>query len=320
MQRATKRYLGAALYCAAAVSLCFTALASAAPKVVVSISPVHSLVAGVMEGVGEPQLILRSYSSPHAYQLRPSDAKKLSDAAIIFWIGEPLETFLKRPLSTLGRRARVVALMETEGLRLLRNRNAGVWTKSIEEQTATNEEHYGKFDPHVWLDPDNVKLMVDKIARQLGAIDSLNAKTYRSNGANLMRRIDAMDQEAKKKLAPVKSIPYVVFHDAYQYFESHYGLNALGSITVGPERMPSARRLQDLRKKLRGLSAHCVFREPQFESALVETITEGIDVGHGILDPLGVAFEPGPDAYFDMMRANVSAIVDCLSKQVASDK
>lgn len=312
-------------YCVAVLALCLSPWATAAPKVVASIAPVHALVAGVMEGIGEPALILRGYGSPHAYQLRPSGAMKLSEAEVIFRIGEPLETFLQKPLSTLARKARVVDLLETEGLTLLHNRKAGAWTPRLHEEQETgtrysgqeyaeHEYHHGEFDAHIWLDPDNAKRIVAEIVRSLSHADPTNAQTYASNGAKLVRHINAMDREARRKLAPVQNIPYVVFHDAYQYLETHYSLNAVGSITVSPDRMPSARRLKELRAKIKELRARCVFVEPQFESALINTIIEGTDAGRGVLDPLGSTFEPGPESYFNMMNANISAIVGCLSK------
>ncbi|MFQ6022118.1 MAG: zinc ABC transporter substrate-binding protein [Acidiferrobacterales bacterium] len=292
---------------------------------VASIAPVHSLVAAVMAGIGEPTLLVRGYGSPHAYQLRPSDAARLSEATVVFRIDASLETFLQKPLSSLGDKALVVDLMETKGINLLRNREAGAWgrpqqstrenyKRHTEHKERELEHHHGQFDAHVWLDPDNAKRMVDEIVRTLSHVDPANAKAYASNGVKMVQRIVVMDREAERKLATVRDIPYVVFHDAYQYLETHYALNAIGSITVSPDRMPSARRLREIRSTIKELHARCVFGEPQFESALIKTIVEGTDADRGVLDPQGSAFEPGPDVYLEMMKANVSAIVGCLSK------
>ena len=299
--------------------LCTTA--SAAPKVVATIMPIHSLVAGVMQGVGEPGLIVRGVASPHDYQLRPSDAAKLERANVVFWVGGWFETFLEKPLSILGHKAHIVTLIRAKGIRLLRNRKGGAWDNGDHNHDGEQEEHrehenehgHGEFNAHVWLDPGNAKAIVDLITAELSAVDPTNAATYMSNGRRLKRRIETLDSKVAKRLRPVRDKPYAVFHDAYQYLEKYYGLNAVGSITVSPERKPSARHLRELRTKIKELKLHCVFSEPQFESALVKTIIEGSHARRGVLDPIGSVFRPGPDAYFDMMHANVSAIANCLS-------
>ncbi len=313
------RHLFAAAFALLVLLLCTSA--SAAPKVVATIMPIHSLVAGVMQGIGEPGLIVRGVASPHHYQLRPSDAAKLENARIVFWVGGSFETFLEKPLSILGHKARVVTLIKTEEIRLLHNRRGGAW-KNHDEQRGEHAGHiehenelgHQQFDAHLWLDPENAKKIVDLIAVELSAVDPVNAVTYISNGGRLKHRIEMLDLKLAKRLAPVHDTPYVVFHDAYQHLERYYGLNAVGSITVSPEQRPSAQRLKALRVKVKELGARCVFSEPQFETALVKTIIEGTSAKRGILDPLGSIFRPGPDAYFDMMNANVSAIVDCLSE------
>jgi zinc transport system substrate-binding protein len=295
--------------------------ASAAPKVVATIMPIHSLVAGVMQGVGEPSLLVRGVASPHNYQLRPSDAAKLETANVVFWVGGWFETFLEKPLATLGRKAHIVTLIRAKGIRLLRNRKSGAWDVSDHNQGEQQQEHgerknehgHGEFNAHVWLDPGNARAIVDLITAELSAVDPTNTATYLSNGRRLKRRIETLDSEVAKRLRSVRDKPYAVFHDAYQYLEKYYGLNAVGSITVSPERKPSARHLRELRTKIKELKVHCVFSEPQFQSALVKTVIEGSDARRGVLDPIGSVFKPGPDAYFDMMNANVSAITNCLS-------
>ena len=297
-----------------------------APHVVASIQPIHSLVAGVMDGVGKPSLIVRGYGSPHTYQMRPSNAATLQMADIVFWVGEPMETFLHKPISILPSSAKVVELMKVTDLTLLRNRHGGpseapqggeVNEKGSEHQGNDEDArhaHNHSFDAHIWLDVSNARRMVEAIAQHLSAADEVNAAQYQTNGAALTEQLEVLDAELAEQLEPVRNVPYVVFHDAWGYLEKRYGLNAVGSVTVSPERMPSARRLAKLRNKINELDARCVFTEPQFESALVKTVIEGTDVAPAVLDPLGVGFEPGPDAYFQMMRANTTAMVRCLSR------
>lgn len=298
------------------------ALQAQALNVVASISPIHSLVAAVMQGVGTPALVLRGYGSPHGYQLRPSEAAMLHDADIVFWIGESLETSLLKAINTLVRNARIIELIETPGLTLHPNRRPGAWRVAEQHLNAgdrkpseqnEHEHHHHEVDAHIWLDPENAKRLIREIARQLSTVDPENEAIYQSNSAQVQSRIDAFDQRSKQQLAVVRTMPYVVFHDAYQYFENHYGLNAIGSLTISPDQMLSARRVHELRQTIKQLRVRCVFSEPQFESALIKTITDGTSAHRGVLDPLGAALEPGPDTYLRMMEANVSAIVDCLS-------
>jgi zinc transport system substrate-binding protein len=301
-----------------------SATASAAPKVVATIMPIHSLVAGVMQGVGEPGLIVRGVASPHDYQLRPSDAAKLEDADIVFWVGGSFETFLEKPLSILGHNAHIVTLIQGKRIKLLRNRKGASWEEHDEKHGQhaghteyKNEHGQQQFDAHVWLDPGNAKVIVDLITAELSAVDPVNAIAYISNGGRLKRRIEMLDLRLAKRLRPVRDKPYAVFHDAYQYLEKYYGLNAIGSITVSPQQKPSARHLRELRTKIKELKVHCVFSEPQFESALVKTIIEGSDARGGVLDPIGSVVKTGLDAYFDMMTANASAIANCLSLRLS---
>ena len=278
---------------------------------VASIGPVHSLAAAVMGDLGEPLQIVRGYGSPHTYQMRPSDAASLRDADLVLWIGPSLETFLERPLAGGRDGTRVVALSAVPGLALLANRSAGV-----RKDDAHSDEHreIGSYDPHIWLSPFNAKLMAGAIAKELSALDPGNAATYRANTDRLWQRIDAMEVRIASRLAPVRRIPFVVFHDAFQYFEESFGLNAVGSVTVSPDRMPSARRIKALREKIVESGARCVFREPQFESALVQVLLEDSDARAGVIDSLGTDVVPGPDAYFELMDSNTDALVDCLSR------
>jgi zinc transport system substrate-binding protein len=286
--------------------------------VVASIAPLHSLVVGVMNGIGTPALIVRGYGSPHSYQMRPSDAAALQAADLVFWIGEPLETFLQKPLRALPRKARVVAMIDTPGLRLLTNRGSGPWETEHSQQHAPREHHAGsamaRLDPHIWLDPINAKHLLAVIVNQLGAIDPSNAARYQANGQQLDMRLDDLDRELDAKLARVRGIPFVVFHDAFQYFELRYRLRSVGSMLSSPEHLPGAKRVQALRTKIRELGVRCIFQEPQFESALVKTLSEGTIARIATIDPLGALLKPGVDAYFKMMRANASVIVDCLSR------
>ncbi|MDH3232150.1 MAG: zinc ABC transporter substrate-binding protein [Alphaproteobacteria bacterium] len=285
------------------------------PNVVASIGPVHSLVAGVMQGIGTPTLLLKGGASPHTYSLKPSDARALASARLIFWIGEDMERFLVRPLKTLGRKARTVTLLEAKGVAVLNVREAGVWAEhghgGRNEKHAKGHEH-GEHDAHIWLDPRNAKAMAAAIVAALVKADPGNAAAYRANGMRLAAKLVALDRDLDKDLAPVRSAPFVVFHDAYQYFERRYRLRAAGAITLDPGRKPGARRLREIRAAIRARGARCVFAEPQFRPSLVATVTEGTGVRAAVLDPLGARIKPGAAAYFILMRRLSANLIDCL--------
>jgi zinc transport system substrate-binding protein len=280
------------------------------PVVVASIKPVHALVAQVMAGVGAPALLVGGAASPHTYAMKPSDARALEHAGVVFWIGPDLETFLDKPLKAAG--ASAVALIDAPGLTLLDAREGGTW----EPHQHGGEEHHDhdtrEINPHVWLDPRNAKAMVAAIDATLERLDPAHAATYAANAVKAQRRLDALDGDLAAELAPVKERPFVVFHDAYPYLEARYGLDAIGSITVSPDRRPSAKRVSEIHAKLAALNAPCVFAEPQFEPTLVDTVIEGTATRKGVLDPEGATLPEGPDLYDTLMRNNAKALVACL--------
>ena len=293
--------------------------ARAAPNVVASIAPVHSLVAGVMEGVATPHLLIRGTVSEHAYTLRPSDARHLQDADLVFWVGEDLETFLRKPLEALSTRARLVALAEQPGMMLLPNRDGGAWESHAEESGAgalpqESEAHgHEAHNMHLWLDPANARRIVAIVSATLAGADPANAARYAGNADRLSGSLAALDDELAVTLAAVRSVPFIVFHDAYPYLEKRYGLNAVGSVTLGPNRLPGARRLQEVRSRILETNARCVFSEPQYNTALVNTVVSGTLARPGELDPLGAALEPGPGLYFGLLRRLAAALRDCLA-------
>lgn len=360
---------GAAL----AALLCgmFASEASAAPHVVVSIKPVHSLVAGVMKGVGEPRLLLKGAASPHTFALKPSDAKVIEDARLIFWVGEALAPPLARPFRVIPKGAKVVSLADAKGAGLtrLKFRKGGLWEAHDHDHDEGREKHghdeakhdhgeekrekaergrhehgekhhhdeekrghehdrekraHGEadhhddedaFDPHLWLDPLNARRWTGVIARELGSADPGNKEKYEANARRLQARLDGLHRELRDALAPLGSAPYGVFHDAYQYFEKRYGLNAVGSVSASPEKKPGAARLAELRAKIRESKSICVFSEPQFRPGVITTIIRGTGARAGELDPLGARIPAGEDAYFALMRGLAKSLRACLLRK-----
>ena len=165
----------------------------------------------------------------------------------------------------------------------------------------------------MWLDPQNAKKLVHEIEEHLAEIDPANAALYEANAANLMTQLDALTTELTAELAPVSDKGYIVFHDAYQYFENRFGLSAVGAITISPEVAPGADRIRELQEEVRNAHAICVFSEPQFQPKMVQLVTENTNAGTAVLDPLGASLEKGPDLYVTLMRTMAQTIKSCLS-------
>jgi zinc transport system substrate-binding protein len=295
-----------------------TSTAMAAPNVVASIKPVHSLVAAVMAGVGEPTLIVKGAASPHTYALKPSDAGALESADIVFWTGHGMELFLADALGTLASKAKVVELAEAPGITLLPVREGGAFEPHEHEGEGHDHEHEAHEhaeeggDMHFWLDPENAKLMVTQIATTLAEADPENATAYQANAEAELVKLDALEAELVATLAPVADRPFIVFHDAYQYFEDRFGLDLAGSVTVTPDVMPGAARIDELKAKVSSLGATCVFAEPNFEPTIIAAISEGTSAKTGVLDPEGGALTEGPDLYPTLLRGLAKSLVDCL--------
>ena len=309
--------------------LSFTA--NAEINVVASVKPVHSLVAGVMDGVGTPDLIVQGSASPHTYSLRPSQARQLEDADLVFWMGHELESFLEQPLEAIATKAHVVELIDSSKLKKIQMREGGMFDAHAHDDHDDHDEHeghddhdeheghddhgHGEFDVHVWLDPENAKVLVNEIKLALIELDPVNASKYEANSNKMNTKLDQLIDEVSKKLESEQGKGYVVFHDAYQYFEQRFGMSAVGSITVSPEVVPGAKRIRELKEKINELNAHCVFSEPQFEPKLVSTVIEGTQANTGVLDPLGASIKDGPELYFTLIRNMADSLHECLSKK-----
>ena len=288
-------------------------------NVVSSVKPLHSLVSGVMEGVARPDLIVKGSASPHTYSLRPSQARQLEDADLVFWMGHELESFLEQPLEAIATKAHIVELIDSSKLKKIKMREGGMFDAHAHDDHDEHEGHddhgHGEFDVHVWLDPENAKVLVDEIKLALIELDPVNSSKYESNSNKMNMKLDQLIDEVSKKLESEQGKGYVVFHDAYQYFEQRFGMSAVGSITVSPEVVPGANRIRELKNKINELNAHCVFSEPQFEPKLVSTVIEGTQANTGVLDPLGASIKDGPELYFTLIRNMADSLHECLSKK-----
>ena len=299
------------------------------PRVAVDITPVHSLVARVMDGVGTPDLIIQSGASPHEYSLRPSEASALQEANVIFWIGPDLTPWLTEAIETLAPNAAVTSLLETEGTIELEFREGALFEAHDHDDHAEEEGHddhddhaeeeghddhddHGAHDPHAWLSPQNAANWLNVIAGQLSAADPENAGAYFANAVAGRAEMDALVSQVNATLDPVRGGRFVVFHDAYQYFESDFDFPASGAISIGDASDPSPARIAEIQARITDEGISCVLAEPQYNAGLVTTVLGGSDANTGVIDPLGSDLELGATLYPQLINDMATALAGCL--------
>jgi len=302
--------------------------ANAEIKVVTSIKPIHSLASYLMDGVGKPDLIVDGFNSPHGFSMKPSHAKMLQNADLIFWIGEDLESFLEKPLNSIAKKAEKIELIEIKGLNVLKFRERNIFDEHDHDDHAKKEDDHddhddhakkedahedhdgheghghGEYDPHIWLDPINAKVILKEMTEHLIENDLKNASTYKSNLDKALNDIDKLTIDVMTELN--ESTSSIVFHDAYQYFEERFNVKILGAFTVNTDVMPGAEQLSEIREIIEHDKVKCIFSEPQFNPDIIKVVAKDMNIKTGVVDPLGATLNPGKDLYFDLIR-NMSA-------------
>lgn len=282
-----------------------------APQVATDITPVHSLVARVMRGAGSPALIVAPGASPHGYAMRPSDAAALDAADIVIWVGPELTPWLEDAIDALAGDAQSLALLDAPGTRRLPLRDGATFAAHAHGAARHAGHGHAGPDPHAWLDPANARSWVARIADELSDLDPANAALYARNADAARAEIAALQAGIADRLAPVSEVPFLVFHDAYQYFEARFDVDAAGAISRGDANAPSAARIAALRDLVQARDIACILTEPQFDPGLVETVFGGV-ARRGVVDPLALGVAPGPDLYPDLLRDMAAALRDCL--------
>jgi zinc transport system substrate-binding protein len=320
-----KKTLTFILYITITLLLTFS-ISKADIKVVTSIKPIHSLASQVMDGVGKPGLIVDGYNSPHAFNLKPSHAKMIEKADLIIWVGENMEAFLEKPLKTIGKDAINIEIMDL-GIKKLKFREKNVF-ESHKDHGHDHKEHkehghkekkhndhgheghaHGKYDGHVWLDPMNAKIVIKEIETQLVRLDPDNSAKYKANSKKAQSELDNLTRNIKKDLK--KDLRFVVFHDAYQYFENRFGIKVLGALTVNPDILPGAEQLSEIREIIEHEKVNCLFSEPQFNPAIIKSIAKDTKVKTGVLDPLGATIEEGKGMYAELLSNLYTSFKGC---------
>ena len=279
---------------------------AAVPAVVVSTAPLYSIVCAVMDGVGQPALLLPPAVSVHDFHLKPSDFHKLSQADVVFWGGKALETGLLKTLAAVGKTEKSVSVLTDSRLTVLPAREG-------HHHDEDDEHHDGKADGHYWLMPENMMAVAEIAAEKLSASDPENAAVYAKNAKRVKAQIAALKENGRKILENCKGKPYAVFHDAYQYFEKSFGLSSIGALFIDPHHAAGAGRISGMREKIRRAGTVCLFSEPQFSDKKIKAVAEGLPVIFGELDPTGAALVSGKAFYFELMDNLIRSFAGCLN-------
>jgi len=290
-------------------------------SVVASIKPIHSLVAAVMGDVGTPHLLLEAPTSAHHFTLKPSQARSLQAADIVFWVGPTMEQPLTKALATLAPQAQTLPLIESAGLVLINfdevapahekrdHEKHGLEKHDKHDEHARHDDHL--INPHIWLDPQNAKIMLGVIAARLAKADPENASTYAANADLMAARLATLETDITSQLASYSAARFLVLHDAHVYFERRFGLRNYGAITTEPDVMPTASRVKALRDELREHHFDCIFTEPFLGQKAVALIAEGSKVSIGTLDPIASNLPAGAQLYPDLLISYAKALQSC---------
>ncbi|MDV7340502.1 zinc ABC transporter substrate-binding protein [Terasakiella sp. A23] len=293
--------------------LALSTVAQAAPKVVVSIKPLHGLVSGVMDGVGKPELLIKAVQSPHHFSLKPSDARKVQNADAVIWVSEELETNLAKSLKSLNSKGlSLVMLAEEHDDHKEHDKHDDHDHHDNHKGHDDEHDHHHEIDAHIWLDPRQAIEMVEKIEAGLSKIDPASAKTYAKNAHNLHVKLEKLDHDIHDQLHDVEDKAFVVFHDAFGHFNKRYHMNQAGVVALSPESAPGAKHIRHMRELVKTKNVKCVFYEPQFSDKMVKTVIEGTQIKTAKLDPLGADFDAGPQHYFQMMNNIGTTLKTCL--------
>tara|TARA_B110000879_G_scaffold107033_1_gene143849 strand:- start:274 stop:1212 length:939 start_codon:yes stop_codon:yes gene_type:complete len=280
-------------------------------KVVTTIKPIHSLVAGVMDGLGSPSLIVDGSNSPHNFSLKPSHAKMIEDAEIIFWVGEDLETFMIKPLESIANNATKVSFMDLDSIIKLKFKEENILeVEGYDDDHDDHDDHAdGEFDAHIWLDPKNAIEIVNEIAKTLSLKDPNKKNVYYSNAEKLNHSLNELIE--KINLSINKDARFIVFHDAYQYFEKRFDVSSAGALILNEEALPSAKKVSEIHKIIKKQNINCIISEPQFNPNIIKSIAQDSSILTRSFDPLGSSFDTNKNLYFEMILSLSNSLKDC---------
>ncbi|MBD8452807.1 zinc ABC transporter substrate-binding protein ZnuA [Serratia rubidaea] len=285
---------------------------SATAAVVTSIRPLGFIASAIADGVTETEVLLPNGASPHDFALRPSDLRRLRSADLVVWVGPDLEAFLSKPLQPIDAQKQLSVAALPAVKPLLQKGEEDDHQHEGHGDEHDHGHHHGEYNMHLWLSPEMAKVTAIAIHDRLLELMPQNKDKLDANLRQFENLLTQTDKNVGKMLTPVQGKGYFVFHDAYGYFEKHYGLSPLGHFTVNPEIQPGAQRLHQIRTQLVEQKAVCVFAEPQFRPAVINAVAKGTKVRSGTLDPLGSGIALGKDSYGNFLTVLSNQYVSCL--------
>lgn len=304
------------LFAALSVALWGSATHRADAAVVASIKPLGFIASAIADGVTDTQVLLPDGASEHDYSLRPSDIKRLQNADLVVWIGPDMEAFMTKSVQgTLeAKKVTIADLAKVKPLLQKGSDDDGDEHDHDHDdgENSDHHHHHGDYNMHLWLSPEIAKASAVAIHEKLVELMPQSRAKLDANLHAFEAQLAATDKQVGTELAPLKGKGYFVFHDAYGYYEKHYGLTPLGHFTVNPEIQPGAQRLHEIRTQLVEQKATCVFAEPQFRPAVVEAVARGTSVRMGTLDPLGTSIKLGKESYSQFLTQLANQYASCL--------
>ena len=300
-------------------------LASETTGVITTIQPINSLVSSVIGNTGKTISLIPSQVSPHEYKLKPSDIKKLQNANIIFFVSHHLETRMTKVFKNLPKNIKIINLMENSGIKNLAIRDNQAWERNDHQhknevkdrhykysKKHNDHNHYEKEDDvHIWLSPDNAVKIIQKVNKELSLIFPENDQIFKQNANQMITKIKQLKIELKNELSSIRDKPYVVFHDAYQYFENRFGVSSAGALTLNPDVLPGAKQIDAIQDLIQDKNIKCIFSEPQYNPKIIETLAADMKISTGIMDPLGAFIDQGPEMYQNLILDIANSLKDC---------
>jgi zinc transport system substrate-binding protein len=287
-------------------------------KVISSVKPIGFITEAIASGVTDTGILLPDGASPHTYYLKPSDLAKLKSADLVIWVGEDMEVFMPTVLKSIDRKKQIELMSVPEIKSLLRTSHDENEHEDTHSHDLINQDHHhhnhGEYDEHIWLSPKIAKIIAQSIHDKLVTLYPDKSTLIDENLNEFIINLTETEQNIAKKLITVQNRGYFVFHDAYGYFETQFGLKNLGSFTINPAVQPGVQKVYAIQQELKEHQAVCVFREPQFSPAVIEKLVNGTNVRIGELNPLGTGIALSKDAYSQFLSKLTQQLLDCLDK------
>lgn len=268
--------------------------------VATTIRPLQFIALAIIGENGSVSSLIEA-GSPHDFNLSPSDRLLLADSDLILWVGKELEAHLSGSMDSIATEAAVVAALELPGL----------ITHSIGENR--------QLDAHIWLDTRNALRIAEKVADVMTLVDSGNADFYRSNLAGFSQDLASAADEISNQLTDASDVPFLVYHNAFQYFEKQFELRHGAALVQDPEQSPTIAEIIATRNAVAQLQPRCLVREPDANDELIRTTMGAYSAKNPVsevtVDLLGANIEPNSAAYIALINSVADAFTSCLNNR-----